>query len=103
MSLHLCHLGGVHQGQGAGADLRGRCGHEQVRGLLRLHHHALRHGQVGGAPCVGGAVTRIFYNHGELPYYEGLLLVESAYKAFSHLRHYAKQGPKHGNGTPAQR
>lgn len=38
--------GGVHQGEGAGEDLRGRRGHEQVRGLLRVHHHALRHGQV---------------------------------------------------------
>ena len=39
--------GGVQQGEGAGADLRGRGGSEQVRGLLCLHHDPLSHGEVG--------------------------------------------------------
>ena len=38
--------GGVQQGQGAHADLRGGRGDDEVRGRLRVHHHALRHGEV---------------------------------------------------------
>ena len=39
--------GGVLQGEGASAILWGRGEDEQVRGVLCVHHQALRHGEVG--------------------------------------------------------
>ena len=39
--------GGVQQGEGVGSVLRGRGEHEQVRGLVCLHHQTIRHGEVG--------------------------------------------------------
>ena len=47
------HQGGVQQGQGADEDLRGGHRDDEVRGLLRLLHHALGHGEVGGRPVAG--------------------------------------------------